>query len=387
MNRKRIVILTILLAIALAGISFRGGPITYVFLFLVVLIPLSCIVYTGLVIFSLRIYQKTDGRGMTASVPSDFYITLNNEGLFSFSSVRMIFYSSFSTILGLDDAAVYELPPHSSVTRRTQLLCRYRGEYLVGIKEIEVKDYLGLFTVKYRIKEPLSVIVSPAMIELSGLKSRDDKTDFDRDSLADRTRPGITVREYVPGDSTKFIHHKASAVMQKPMVRELAGGEKNGVLIVMEADRIGRTTEEYLPSENRIIESVLALTLYYIRNNIPVEVAYLTDSVRLDAIRDHAGFESLYGVMCGYSFRDEGSTLRLLDGLCYGGFDLKPREMIFVFNDIDAARSDLIDRINIAGVPARIYTVSKEPGSEEASGDIRASVIRIGVKAPTEDVL
>ena len=387
MNRKRIVILTILLAIALAGISFRGGPITYVFLFLVVLIPLSCLVYTGLVIFSLRIYQKTDGRGMTASVPSDFYITLNNEGLFSFSSVRMIFYSSFSTILGLDDAAVYELPPHSSVTRRTQLLCRYRGEYLVGIKEIEVKDYLGLFTVKYRIKEPLSVIVSPAMIELSGLKSRDDKTDFDRDSLADRTQPGITVREYVPGDSTKLLHHKASAVMQKPMVRELAGGEKNGVLIVMEADRRGRTTEEYLPLENRIIESVLALTLYYIRNNIPVDVAYLTDSVRLDAVRDHAGFESLYGVMCGYSFRDEGSTLRLLDGICFGGYDLKPREMIFVFNDIDDARSDLIDRINIAGVPARIYTVSKEPGSEGASVDIRASVIRIGVKAPTEDVL
>lgn len=387
MNRKRIVILTILLAIALVGISFRGGPITYVFLLLVVLIPVSCIVYTGLVIYSLRIYQKTDGRGMTASVPSDFYITLNNEGLFSFSSVRMIFYSSFSSILGLDDAVVYELPPHSSVTRRTQLLCRYRGEYLVGIKEIEVRDYLGLFTVKYKIKEPLSVIVSPAMIELDGLKSAEDKTDFDRDSLADRTQPGITVREYVPGDNTKLIHHKASAVMQKPMVRELAGGEKNGVLLVMEADRRGRTTEEYLPSENRIIESVLALTLYYIRNNIPVDVVYLTDSVRLDAIRDHAGFESLYGVMCGYSFRDEGSTLQLLDGLSMGGYDLKPREMIFVFHDIDGARADLIDRINIAGVPARIYTVSKEPGSENAPDDIRASVIRIGVKAPTEDVL
>ena len=79
--------------------------------------------------------------------------------------------------------------------------------------------------------------------------------------------------------------------------------------------------------------------------------------------------------------------MRLLDGICFGGYDLKPREMIFVFNDIDDARSDLIDRINIAGVPARIYTVSKEPGSEEASVDIRASVIMIGVKAPTEDVL
>ena len=101
MNRKPIIILTILLAIALAGISFYGGSVTYVFLMLVVLVPLSCIIYIGLVLYSIRIYQKSDGRGMTASVPSDFYITLNNEGFFSFSYVRMIFYSSFSTITGL----------------------------------------------------------------------------------------------------------------------------------------------------------------------------------------------------------------------------------------------------------------------------------------------
>ncbi len=387
MNRKPIIILTILLAIALAGISFYGGSVTYVFLMLVVLVPLSCIIYIGLVIYSIRIYQKSDGRGMTASVPSDFYITLNNEGLFSFSYVRMIFYSSFSTITGLGDDVVYELPPHSSITRRTGLVCRYRGEYLVGIKELEVKDYLGIFTIRYKIKEPLSVIVAPAMVELAELKTADDNEDFDRDSATERTEPDISVREYVPGDNARLIHHKASAVMQKPMIRELTGGEKNGVLIVMEADRVGDTTEEYLPVENRIIESTLALSLYYIRNNIPVDVAYHTDEVNLEPVRTYADYERLYGTMSKFNFREEGSTVKLLDGLCYGAYPLTQREFIFVLNDIDAARLDLIKQMNTSYVPVRIYIANREPGSDGAYGDNGADCIYIGTKAPTEDVL
>ena len=387
MNRKPIIILTILLAIALAGISFYGGSVTYVFLMLVVLVPLSCIIYIGLVLYSIRIYQKSDGRGMTASVPSDFYITLNNEGLFSFSYVRMIFYSSFSTITGLGDDVVYELPPHSSITRRTGLVCRYRGEYLVGIKELEVKDYLGIFTIRYKIKEPLSVIVAPAMVELAELKTADDNEDFDRDSATERTEPDISVREYVPGDNARLIHHKASAVMQKPMIRELTGGEKNGVLIVMEADRVGDTTEEYLPVENRIIESTLALSLYYIRNNIPVDVAYHTDEVNLEPVRTYADYERLYGTMSKFNFREEGSTVKLLDGLCYGAYPLTQREFIFVLNDIDAARLDLIKQMNTSYVPVRIYIANREPGSDGAYGDNGADCIFIGTKAPTEDVL
>ena len=387
MNRKPIIILTILLAIALTGISFYGGSVTYVFLMLVVFVPLSCLIYICLVIFSIRIYQKSDGRGMTASVPSDFYITLNNEGIFSFSHVRMIFYSSFSTITGLGDDVVYELPPHSSITRKTGLLCRYRGEYLVGIKELEIKDYFGLFTVRYRIKEPLSVIVAPAMVELAELKTADNSEDHDRDSVTERTDPGISVREYVPGDNARLIHHKASAVMQKPMIRELTGGEKNGVLIVMEADRSGKTPEEYLPVENRIIESTLALALYYIRNNIPVDIAYHTGDMTVESVRTYADYERLYGAMSGFMFREEGSTLKLFDGLCFGTHPLTQREYIFILNDIDASRVDLIRQMNTSYVPVRIYIAKHEPGSDNVYGNEGADCIFIGTKAPTEDVL
>ena len=128
MRNKRFLILFALFVLSLVGISFYGGPVSYTFFWLCVSLPLILLLYIFLVIVSLRIYQKPDGRNMVCGSPSDFYITLQNEGFFSFSYLRIIFYSSFSTIMGLDDSVVYELPPRTSVTKKTQLVCRYRGQ-------------------------------------------------------------------------------------------------------------------------------------------------------------------------------------------------------------------------------------------------------------------
>ncbi len=388
MNNKGVLILTGLFVLALVGISFFGGPVPYIFLWLTVLVPLFCALYICYVIFSLRIYQKTDGRFMVSSTPSDFYITLNNEGLISFSSVRMVFYSSFSSVTGLDDSIVYELPPHTSVTRRTQLLCRYRGEYLVGVKEIIVKDFLGLFTVRYRIKEPLSAVVSPATIRLEGLKSMDEIPSADRDSLINRTEPDIPVREYMPGDDIRLLHYKASAVMQKPMVRERTGVEKNSVAIIMEAGRHGVLPEEYLPAEDRIIGSTLALSLYYAERNIPADVFYRTDRVARETLSCRNDYEKLYEVMRSYVFRDAGDTDRLLDELYISGSAAGYRMLIFILHDIDAAKLDLINKLNVSRAPVRIYSVSGDVTKDaRPSKDRPGDVICIGGDVPLEDVL
>ena len=84
MNRRLLIILLILFILSLAGITLYGGPVTYLFFFLVLLLPLSNALYILYVISSIRLYQETDGRDMTCSVPSDFYLTLSNESPLSF---------------------------------------------------------------------------------------------------------------------------------------------------------------------------------------------------------------------------------------------------------------------------------------------------------------
>ena len=385
MKNKGVLILAALFILSLVGISFYGGPVTYVFFWTVLLIPIVSYLYILCVIISLKIYQRTEGRDMVSGTPSEFYITLQNEGWFSFSSLRIIFYSSFSTISDIDDGAVYELPPHCSIVRKTKLLCKYRGNYDVGIKKIVVGDFLGIFSVTYKIKEPLNVIVVPAMVQFSELPGSELLSDADRDNMNRKTEPDIPVREYADGDDMRFVNWKASAITQKLMVRQRRGEEKSGIAIVMDPGRYQSGMEEYLPPENKVIEWVLALSLYYMENNIPVDVIYRTSSVAKIAVGGAGDFELLYGEMSRYSFREDNNKEKLFEEL-YGASGLFGyRMLIFVAQNWSHEDSEWADRINADFSPIRVYLAQSETGSDvtdTVSG--RFDVVKIGQNSLAE---
>ena len=149
MRRNRI-ILFMLWILSLVGISFYGGEVSYRIFELITLIPVISVIYILFMLICFKIYQRPEGREVIAGRPAPFYFTLQNESFFTFSGVRVIFYSSFSTISGLSDTVEYELKPRSGIKKETRLLCRYRGEYDVGIKSIVFQDFFRLFTVTYR---------------------------------------------------------------------------------------------------------------------------------------------------------------------------------------------------------------------------------------------
>jgi len=379
-GNKRLAVLIVLLIVSLIGISFYGGPVTYGFFGIVVMIIPVLYLYILCVIVSLKIYQKPDGRSMVCGNPTDFYITLQNEGWFSFSSLRIIFYSSFSTIMGLEDNVIYELPPHSSVQRKTQLLCRYRGEYKVGIKKIVVQDFLGVFSVTYEVKEPLTVIVAPAIRQLEELHTLETDPDADRDRPENRNRPDLPVREYIAGDEIRMLNWKATAVMQKLMVREKTGEEKNKIAILMEAKRYGKETEEYLPPENKVIECVLALALYYMGRGIPVDVICHTDRRVVCTVESAGDFEVLYDMMCRYSFREDRNTEAQLAELSEQGLLYGYRQVIFVMQRWTAEFQTIAEQADRDGSPYQVLLIGRNP----AGGN---GILPIDAEDAPEDVL
>ncbi len=370
MKNKGVLILASLFILSLVGISFYGGPVTYVFFGTILMIPVMSYLYIFYVIFALKIFQKTDGRDMISGTPSDFYITLQNEGWISFSSLRIIFYSSFSTVSEIDDGAVYELPPQSSILKTTKLLCRYRGEYNVGIEKIVVGDYLGIFSVTYRIREPLSVIVSPAIVHMTDIGGRDNRYDAQYDDPRKRTDPDITVREYSYGDDLRFVNWKATSVMNNLMIRERHGEEKSGILIVMDPGRYHDDAGLYLPAENKVMELVLSLSLYFMENNVPTDVLFMPDDIEKITIRNVADYETLYGSMTGYHFRNDASLKSISDkeetGPLFGGY-----RMIIVVCQSNRDETDgLLSILNVDNIPVRVYLIgNNEPGNDLFDAD------------------
>ena len=139
--------------LSLIAISFYGGPVSYGFFFLMLIIPIVSALYTVIVFFRFKIYQKIDAKVTVAEKPVRFYFTLQNEDFFTFSGIKTDFFSDYSALSGLDPDTEFELFPHTGIKKNTRLVCKYRGEYEVGVKNVTVQDYLKLFSFTFRNRD------------------------------------------------------------------------------------------------------------------------------------------------------------------------------------------------------------------------------------------
>ena len=108
MLRNRLIALALFI-LSVIAISFYGGPVTYGFFFLTVLIPAISAAYCFLVYLRYRIYQVIVTKNVVVGSPTDYYFTLQNEDFYSFSGIKVEFFSDFSTINELDENNEYEL--------------------------------------------------------------------------------------------------------------------------------------------------------------------------------------------------------------------------------------------------------------------------------------
>ena len=140
-----------------------------------------------------------------------------------------------------------------------------------------VQDFFRLFTVSYRIREPLRVTVKPNIVVLPNLKAKQQSISASKDCRVHLSQPDVTIREYMPYDDRRLIHWRATAAMQKLMVRDRIDEQQKGVGIIMTGKRISKKIETYLPVENKILEIVIALAHFYSSRSIPVYVYYQTE--------------------------------------------------------------------------------------------------------------
>ena len=304
MKRNRI-LFAILWITSLVGISFFGGPVSYGFFAALTFLPLVSLAYLGFVFFFFRIYQELDGKHLVANHTVPFYFTLINEYHFGFCGIRVRFFSSFSTISGLDDGVEYELLPGTGITKQTNLVCKYRGEYEVGIKSVEIQDYFQLLHLSYHNKETLRVIVKPNLVKLNDLKCMDLSQTMARETMVNPTEADVLVREYEPGDDVRQMNWKASARSGRLLIRKRVGEEKEGVYILLGTNRCSSEQKEYLPVENKMLEVTLALAMFFAEKNIQTNLCYEAGGIVEKGVSNLEQFDAFYENVCGISFQED----------------------------------------------------------------------------------
>ena len=385
MLRNRLIAIALLI-LSIVAISFYGGPVTYGFFFLCVLVPAVSAGYCFLVYLRYRIYQVIVTKNVVVGSPTDYYFTLQNEDFYSFAGVKVEFFSDFSYISELNENNEYELPPQLGLKKETVLVCKYRGEYDVGIRNIIVQDYLRLFSFNFKNKENLRAIVMPRLEILETLRHPYSPNVY-KDSRINPTEQDVLVREYIPGDDIRNINWKISAHMGKPYVRTKTGLENPSIAIIMDSCRFGKNMEDFLPLENKVLETTIAVVYYYLSKGINSSVFTYEGAPKKYSLQGMASFEDFYAAMGAFAFKEENTSDKLFKSVW--GANITSCSMAYmIIHELDEKALVQIEELNKNGLPVTVYHISDdEKKLKDADFGKNTEYTHIGYEDKLKEVL
>ena len=382
-------ILLDLWVLSLAAISYYGGAVSYGIFWGITFIPVISLIYLIFVYFNLRILQQIESRNMICGQPMPYFFVLQNDSFCVFASISVNLFSSFSSVEDLPGDTEYELLPGDKYAFETKLTCKYRGEYEVGVKEIIMTDFFRLFRISYRIPGTIKALVLPKITRVSNLKSIDSLAALpQRTSLRERTEPDIVVRDYTTGDSLKQIHWKATAREQKLKVRNLTGEEKQGISLLWDTRRYSKEPMAYLPIEDKILETVLAISIFLAEKNIPFS-AYFgqrgISSAHLEGLEDFDGF---YRQVSEIQFDQEEHFQQTLLEITESGTLFESKVIFCVLHQLNEDILKLAEQLERAGSLVVLYVITDENIEDfSRQSNERLKIMAISVDASLEGSL
>ena len=290
-------------------VSCRGGNISYLLFYFALLLPVLAFFFFLYVFYRVKIVLAVFPVVVKGQeVP--YRLLLANEDFLPFTHIRLHFFSDMVRMKPADPGVI-SLLPHEEIRVDTKMYCKYRGTYPVGVKSVEVTDFLGLFTIRYPMMSQIRLTARPRIIPLEQLKivlqEQDPKTSlFPVSRLQDL--PDYELRSYLPGDSRKYIHWKNSARAGELLVRKQMPEELFETILFMDLTPQGEgmeakhSMEAKRSMEDNIIEAALSFVHDYYLKNIPIRILFMEDSLREILVDESTGFEPFYDKCAELSF-------------------------------------------------------------------------------------
>lgn len=145
-----------------------------------------------------------------------------------------------STMPGYDIDRVATLGGRDNTHWRTRGVCRQRGVFTLGPTTVTSGDPLGIFSVELAYATSMPFVVMPPVVSLpsievaSGGRAGEGRP---RLNAPERTVSAAAVREYLPGDSSRWIHWRTTARRDDFYVRLFEGVPAGDWWIVLDVNR------------------------------------------------------------------------------------------------------------------------------------------------------
>jgi uncharacterized protein (DUF58 family) len=122
---------------------------------------------------------------------------------------------------------------------QTEGVCTHRGLYVLGPTTIKTSDPFGIYTVTIHDPSSATLMVMPPVVPLPPIQVAPGGRAGEgspRVNAPERTVSSASVREYLPGDSLRWIHWPTSARRDELFVRVFEGSPAGDWWIILDLD-------------------------------------------------------------------------------------------------------------------------------------------------------
>lgn len=315
----------------LCFVYFYGGIVPWAFFISALVFPIVSFTYLLISYFSLKYFETFRPGVYIKGEEINYSCQFSNELFVPFVYLRIHIKTPETMVTGLDDIKDVSLAGGRKLLFAYNIECKYRGRYEVGITKIEFVDFLNIFKLKLIENKVNSVTIFPR-IKMTQEFLGDGMAPSDyRLALLRRGREDdsiISLREYAYGDSSRLIHWKLTARMQKLVVMDRESGFDNKVSIILDLSKTELEKSKTVVLEDRLIEDLIAVTNFFINKNIPVNLIYYKNSLIIDRVASKQDFDQMHKLMAEIQFDSDLEIEKLLQEALAGS---NSKNSLFIF--------------------------------------------------------
>ena len=251
-----------------------------------------------------RLTQNNIIKGETVQ----YIFNVTNNSFLPYTSVRVRFKASSGAVTTDFTDKFFSIGPYKNHEIVFNVSAKYRGNYEIGVANIMVYDFLGLFRFEQKHDHAFVLTVRPRVLEIAPLplSKADSGAENVKSFTAEEDYAVISdLRKYQPTDGYKKIHWKASAKKNELVSKNYQNTKRNSVVLLLDNSQTdnndgGKKSEDAaMAMEDMMMEAYVSALSYCTRHMFSCSLYYMGDEQNEGAA---GNFDYLYTIASKISF-------------------------------------------------------------------------------------
>lgn len=304
---KRWVTYLIALILSIILARYKAGYVSAMLFYCVLVFPLLNIFSVMLTMAFFKVSHSINHRKIVKGETVAYHFELHNHTWFLFCPISIEFsgHEYLFKNHALDTVNNILLRPFQVLEIHKEITCDYRGAYAIGVDQIHIQDFFGMFQMTYTSLETHKILVYPLIYDLKAGQFSQVVRDHSESVVSfDKAEKSVfaDVRPFQHGDGLNRIHWKLSAKAGEWMTKVYEGSVHNQTKVFINTEQLPYNQDVNIILEDQLIEGAVSLIKNFLDTSVPVDLYYKKFEVHHIKGRTPDSFERFYEALAQLSF-------------------------------------------------------------------------------------